>query len=96
VVFLLLNELKGYLKVTWNDEDETVFSPLILRGQAYLNEVAGVKLDYETDQVVKQLLLDYGRYVHNHSLEMFEVNFKRELLKLSIREGVKAHVAANT
>lgn len=93
---MLIEELKSYLKVTWDEEDDTVFTPLIQRGQAYLNDIAGVVLDYEADDLVKQLLLDYGRYAYNHSLELYEMNFKRELLKLSIREGVKSHIEADT
>lgn len=83
-----LQELKDYLQITWSEKDDDL-KRIILRGEAYLNEVAGVELDYKEDAVVVQLLLDYCRYVYNHSLELFEVNFKRELLRLSIREGVK-------
>ena len=92
---MILDELKSYLKVTWS-EDDVLFESIIQRGQSYLNDIAGVALDYETDQFAKQLLLDYGLYAYNQSLELFEVNFKRDLLKLSIREGVRLHVEANT
>lgn len=90
----LQGEVKGYLKITWTDEDSDILG-YVKEGIEYLDEIAGVKINYTTDLKAKQLLKDYCRYVYNHSLEMFEVNFKRELLKLSIREGVKAHVTAN-
>lgn len=88
-------DLKNYLKITWNDEDVDI-QKIIDRGKSYLNRKAGAQLDYLNDLEVQQLLLDYGRYVYNHSFELFETNFKRELLSLSIRKGVEAHVAATT
>ncbi|MGQ4666524.1 head-tail connector protein [Metabacillus halosaccharovorans] len=91
----MLEQLKSYLKITWNNDDALLQS-LIARGQDFLNDIAGIKLNFEEDTKANQLLMDYGRYAYNHSLELFEINFKRELLKLSIREGVKAHVAATT
>ncbi|WP_337970142.1 hypothetical protein [Virgibacillus salexigens] len=88
----LVKELKRYLHITWDDEDPDL-SDHIESGKEYLNDLAGTSIDFEKDRKSRQLLMDYGRYVYNHSLEFFEVNFKRELLKLSIREGVKAHAA---
>lgn len=91
----LRDELKDYLHITWIDEDKD-FLKIVKRGIAYLDETAGVEIDYTTDLVSQQLLLDYGRYVYNHSLELFEINFKNELFKLSLREGIKAYEAENT
>jgi hypothetical protein len=92
-----LGEVKDYLNITWDDPiTESNLTRYVQDGQAYLNEIAGTELDYEKNYAAKRLLLDYCRYVYNHSLELFEVNFKRELLKLSVREGVKAHVASNS
>ncbi|SEB15769.1 hypothetical protein SAMN05421743_12141 [Thalassobacillus cyri] len=91
----LLNELKSYLKITWSEEDEELLKH-VKRGAAYLDGLCGTVIDYSEDLFAQQLLLDYGRYVYNHSLELFEINFASELSKLSIREGVKAYEAANT
>jgi hypothetical protein len=93
-VVLLLQEVKQYLKITWSEEDEELTN-IIVRGQSYLNYIAGTKLDFETDLMAKQLLFDYARYVFNHSLEMFEINFGNELLKLSIREGMKSYAESD-
>lgn len=89
------DELKRYLKITWNEEDADL-QKIIQRGKAYLNGKAGVKLDFETDYDAQQLLLDYGRYVYNHSFELFESNFQSELFALSLREGVKDHALEET
>jgi len=85
----VLQAVKDYLKVTWNDEDSHI-QGIIDRGQAYLNDLTGAELDYETDGQPKALLLDYCRYVYNNASEYFEENFARELLRLQLQEGIKA------
>jgi hypothetical protein len=83
-------KLKRYLKITWDDEDEDLLE-IVVRGKAYIDGKAGVNLDYTNDQEVIQLLLDYGRYVYNHSFELFETNFQREIFNLTLREGINSH-----
>jgi len=86
-----LVEVKRYLGITWNDTDtDSNLSEFISNGKEYLNEIAGTELNFSENGLAKSLLKDYVRYAYNHSLEMFETNFKRLLLKLSIREGVRA------
>ena len=85
----MLNQIKDYLKITWPEEDENL-SRIIERGKDYLNGIAGNELDFENDSLANQLLLDYSRYVYNHAFELFETNFRSELLKLSMREGMKS------
>jgi hypothetical protein len=85
----MLQAVKDYLKVTWNDEDSHI-QGIIDRGQAYLNDLTGTELDYEADGQPKALLLDYCRYVYNNASEYFEENFARELLRLQLQEGIKA------
>lgn len=90
---MLLDELKQYLKITWVEEDGNL-TMIMESGRNYLNEISGVELDYYTDFTAIQLLKDYCRYAYNHSLELFETNFKRELLRLSLREARKLHEAS--
>jgi hypothetical protein len=85
----MLQAVKNYLKVTWNDEDSHI-QGIIDRGQAYLNDLTGAELDFEADGPPKTLLLDYCRYVYNNASEYFEENFARELLRLQLQEGIKA------
>lgn len=84
---MLLQEAKGYLKITWDDEDATL-SGHIARGQAHLNDLMGAELDYTIDGPAKSLLLDYCRYAYNNALEYFEENFQREILRLQLKTGV--------
>ena len=85
----MLQTVKDYLKVTWNDEDSHI-QGIIDRGQAKLNDLTGAELDFEADGPPKTLLLDYCRYVYNNASEYFEENFARELLRLQLQEGIKA------
>ncbi len=85
----MLQAVKDYLKVTWNDEDAHI-QGIINRGQAYLNDLTGAELDYETDGPPKALLLDYCRYTYNNASEYFEENYRRELLRLQLQVGVAA------
>ena len=84
----MLNEVKDYLKITWNDEDSNI-TGIIARGKVYLNDLVGVELDYESEGQPKSLLLDYCRYAYNNALEYFEENFKREILRLQLKVGVE-------
>lgn len=83
----MLQEIKDYLKITWSDEDSAL-QGLILRGKAYLNDLAGIELDFETEGTAKSLLLDYCRYAYNNALEYFEENFQKEILRLQLKAGI--------
>ena len=83
---MLLDEVKEYIKT--DDEDITV-TALIERGKGYLSRLTGSTIDFEVDDLPKQLLLDYCRYAINNSLEFFKQNFAEDILLLSLMEGVK-------
>lgn len=91
----LRDKLKSHLHITWIEEDNDLLDK-IKEGIAYLDDIAGTQIDYTTDLKAKPLLMDYGRYAYNNSLELFELNFEHELFKLSLREGIKAYEATNT
>lgn len=91
----LRDKLKSHLDITWVEKDDDLLD-MVKGGTAYLDDIAGTKIDYTTDLIAKSLLMDYGRYAYNHSLELFEINFERELFKLSLREGIKAYEAQDT
>ena len=87
----MLQEVKDYLKITWDDED-TSLGRLIIRAKDNVDDLIGVELDYDTNSQAKTLFLDYCRYDYNNSLEYFEDNFSKEILRLQLKEGVKANV----
>lgn len=84
----LLEEVKEYLKVTWNFEDATI-QGYIARGINKIQSLTGTELDFEAEGQPKELLLDYCRYAYNNALEYFEDNFSKEILRLSLMEAVK-------
>lgn len=85
---MLLLEVKEYLKITWDDEDQSLLK-MIERSKAYLNNLIGTELDYAADDDPKSLLLDRCRYVYNNASEYFEENFREEILRLQLQTGVE-------
>ena len=83
----MLDEIKDYLKILGEDEDKFLNS-LILQGEAYLNNLAGVKLDFNLNTSAKILLKDYCRYSYNNATEYFETNFNSDILRLQIESAV--------
>lgn len=87
----MLEELKRYLKITINEED-LLLDSLINEGMSYLNEIAGISLDFDNDFTNKSLLKDYVRYTYNNQREYFEENFASKLLRLQLKTACKRGV----
>lgn len=83
----MLEEIKEYLKITWDDEDIEIQS-IIEAGRSNLNDLTGVELDFEEGQA-KTLLKEYCRYSYNNGLEYFEENFAKEILRLQLKTAVE-------
>lgn len=83
----MLQKVKDYLKITWNDED-TAITDLITRGKKQLEGLAGAELDFDTEGLARALLFDYCRYAYNNASEYFEENFRHEILRLQLMTGV--------
>lgn len=93
----LLEDVKIYLNITWDDENtDKKLEGIIERGKRYLDTIAGEKLDYTAEDKPKELLLDYCRYVRSNALEEFQNNYLHELLSLQIDEEVKRHETNNS
>ncbi|KEI01570.1 hypothetical protein [Clostridium botulinum] len=87
----LLKDVKSYLHITWEDENiDRNLTGFINRGKARLQDISGVTLDFEKDDLPKTLLFDYCRYANSQALEMFEKNFAMELMSLHIQGQVSA------
>lgn len=84
---LLLDELKSRLRITWNDEDETLKTQLS-NGKAYLSEVTGASFDYEKEESAKELLIERCRYVYNNAADEFEANFQAGLSRLILKVAI--------
>jgi len=85
----MLEEVKKYLAITWNDEITNFqVQNSIDEGKAYLENIVGSPILFNSDLVAKSLLKDYCRYVRNYSLELFENNFKDRLISLQLKYAV--------
>lgn len=84
---MLLQEVKAYLKITWDDEDFHIQN-IINRSKARLNELVGAELDFDSSGLAQDLLLDYCRYSYNNAVEYFEENFREQILRLQLMTGV--------
>lgn len=90
----LLNAVRNYLDITWNDDagDEKL-SGIVARGMKYLDGVAGEALDYMVEDKPRELLMDYCRYVRSNALDEFQQNYLPELLTLQNQKEVARYVA---
>ena len=91
----LLEAVRNYLDITWEDYagDEKLLG-IISRGMKYLDGVAGVTLDYESEDKPRELLLEYCRYVRAGAFAEFQNAYLSELITLQQNEEVKAYAAA--
>lgn len=89
---ILLEEVKNYLDITWEDSaGDRKLAGILERGKSYLNRIAGAELNYEREEQPKELLFDYARYARAGALDDFGKNYHAELLAMQITEEVKAY-----
>ena len=50
--------------------------------------LAGTTIDFEKNQEARELLYNRVRYAYNNSLEYFETNFQKEILRFQLKEAV--------
>ncbi len=84
----LLEELKNYLDIPWEDEqgDKKLYG-IVKRGMSQLSGRIGECNFYEETQE-KALLFDYVMYARAADLPQFWMNYKAEILTLQIARKV--------
>lgn len=89
----LISDVKAYLDITWSDEatDKKV-SSLIANGIYYLTLKGGKGLDFSRGQA-NILLKDYVRYARDAALDVFENNYRAQILALQTARQVDIYVA---
>ena len=60
-----------------------------------MDEIAGKEQDYQPEDQPRALLLDYCRYARNNVLELFEENFRSELIALRTGAQTDEYAKAN-
>lgn len=79
----MIQAVKDYLNISFDDEmTNRMLESAITRGESIIDSYAGTHQDYETEGAARQLLFDYCRYVRSQATELFEVNYKRDLMAL--------------
>lgn len=84
----ILDQLKRRLRITWGQDDNDLLD-LLDTSKAYLDDIVGTPLLYETDLVAKELLLERVRYVYNNAADEFLVNYQDDLLRIQLRVAVQ-------
>lgn len=86
----LLDELKLYLDITWEDvHTDAKLSGILSRAMTKMRAYAGKSdLVFEEGSEELQLLLDMCRYVYNNASEDFESNYLPDLLMLRAKYKV--------
>lgn len=90
----LLDDVKLYLGITWNDEPtDRKISGFIASGMLYLNGKLGESADYTKDGMPRTLLMEYVRYLRDSALDVFENNYQTLILTMQNERAVNAYVA---
>ena len=89
----LLADVKNYLNITWEDlaTDERIRG-LIASATADLDDYAGEELDYLSDGLPRTLMMDHVRYARDEALDVFENNYRTQLVRLRNRRRVTGYV----
>lgn len=87
----LLDDLKCYLDITWEDEaTDNKLIGMIERGKRRFIELSGnEQLDFEKEDLPKELLFNRIRYERSGALDEFETSFRKEIIYFQNREKVK-------
>lgn len=83
----MLDDIKDYLKITWDDEDAAIQN-IIDQSKAYLSELVGAELDFDSEGLARALLFDRCRYAYNNASEYWEENYQHEILRLQLMISV--------
>lgn len=89
----LLADVKNYLNITWDDlaTDERIRG-LIASATVDLDDYAGEELDYMSDGLPRTLMMDHVRYARDEALDVFENNYRTQLVRLRNRRRVTGYV----
>lgn len=89
----LLSAVLNYLDITWQDDAIVEkYNGIIANGIFYLDSKAGAEQDYSVSGYARSLLMDYCRYARDNALEVFENNFKAQILAMRHESMVNSYV----
>lgn len=92
----LLNDVKNYLNITWEDKaTDLKISGFIAAAAVYLDGKGGSALDYVADGLPRTLMMEYVRYARDDALDVFENNYIHMILAMQNERLVNAHVESS-
>lgn len=87
----LLNDIKNYLDITWDEsQGEKKLEGIIKRGMAAISGKIGECNFYEETQE-RALLFDYVMYARAGEVPQFWMNYREDILSLQIARKVDAY-----
>ena len=88
----LLNDIKIYLGITWQDQttDQRI-SDLAAAGMYYIDSKYGRAADYSVSGFPRTLLLEYVRYARDAALDVFENNYTALILAMQNERRVSEY-----
>ena len=90
----LLSDIKNHIDITWEDEaTNKKIRNLTAQGMVYLNGKYGEEADYSVDGSPRTLLFEYVRYARDSALDVFENNYRAQILAMQNDKAVERHVA---
>ena len=99
----LLCDVKTYLSLTADETSEDEKLNIIIEdGKQHLRQTAPdlSETDFQRSTAARYLLFNFCRYAHSNASEMFDINYKSDLLRLrleyEVRAGVKEDEDQNT
>lgn len=87
----LLEDILNELDMTSYDEKaKSRIKDIMIRGQARLEKLAGVKLDFAADMTARELLFSYCRYGRSNAIEQYEHDFSCQLTAFALDAALAA------
>lgn len=84
----LIKEAKAFINFTWKDEaKDKEIEGFVTSSIAYLQDVYGKEIDYDTNYLAKDLLLNRVLYMDSRALPDFQSNYAGYLKELAIMGG---------
>lgn len=92
VELLLLEEVKGALNITWNEEDtNNKLTRIIKDAKATLDYKLGSEIDYSKSGQEHSLFINYCMYSYNNCLNEFDTNYINEIYQLRQKYEVMSY-----
>ena len=89
----LLADVKNQINITWTDEaTDQKIRGLIASATVYLDGKGGAAMDYEEDGMPRMLMMEYVRYARDEALDVFENNYRDQILAMQHDKEVERYV----